>query len=414
MQSEFIRISMIFLLITMYKIFQKYGKVSTDSRRVEPNSIFFALRGENFNGNLYARAALESGAAYAIVDDPSIMGDRIINVPDTLKALQELAQEHRMRLGIPIIALTGSNGKTTTKELMLRVLSTKYQCRATIGNLNNHIGVPLTLLSFDNQTEIGIVEMGANHLHEIELLCTIARPNVGLITNVGLAHLEGFGSSQGVRQAKGELFDYLERHNGEAIYNLADETLVDMVAQRRCMKSVGYDPCKHVVELSIYGEYNQLNAQAALAVGLHFGVSAMDAKRALKNYLPVNNRSQIMHTQRNTLYMDAYNANPSSMQAAIDNFTKLKEQGRVAILGEMRELGEYAAQEHEAIVAKCDGVFEQLFLVGANFCNCAGSYKWFATAKELTEYLKVNTLSGKHILIKGSRGVALEAVTEVL
>lgn len=404
-----------FLLVTMYEIFQKCGRmVSTDSRKVEPGSLFFALRGENFNGNLYAQAALEAGAAYAVVDDLSISGPGIINVPDTLIALQDLALEHRMRLDIPIVALTGSNGKTTTKELLLRVLATKYCCKATSGNLNNHIGVPLTLLGFDNQIQIGIVEMGANHLHEIELLCKIARPNLGLITNVGRAHLEGFGSAEGVKQAKGELFDYLELHNGEAIYNAADETLTQMVAQRPHLRAVSYDPHAEKIDLSIYGEYNQLNAQAALAIGLHFGVNKMDAKRAMRCYVPSNNRSQIIQTAHNTLYMDAYNANPSSMQAAIENFAEVDAANRVAILGEMRELGEYAAQEHSAIVTKCDGLFEELILVGQNFKECAAHHRWFATASDLVEYLKAHPFTGKQVLIKGSRGVALEVVTDVL
>lgn len=399
----------------LYQIFKQHPIICTDSRKVEAGCLFFALKGENFDGNQYALKALEAGAAYAVVDDKNLPeNERFIVVDDTLGTLQELANRHRRTLGIPIIALTGSNGKTTTKELLKRVLSTKYRVEATVGNLNNHIGVPLTLLSFNRLTQVGIVEMGANHLHEIEALCRIAEPNVGLITNVGRAHLEGFGSADGVRRGKGELYDYLRKSGGTAIYNAKDEALSQMVAEREGLHHKSYDPAAEQLELNIYGEYNQLNAQAAYAVGILFMVDSCAAKAAMKKYQPDNNRSQTTVTERNTLYMDAYNANPSSMRASIEAFAQIEADHKVVILGEMRELGEYAAEEHAAIVGMLDGLFEEVILVGSNFATCRGEYLHFNDLESLEKHLKINTLSNKHILIKGSRGVALEHIAPML
>lgn len=398
----------------MYQIFKKHPTICTDSRKVEPGCLFFALRGDNFDGNRYAGAALEAGAAWAVVDDATLIGDRFIVVEDVLTTLQNLAREHRHTLDIPIIALTGSNGKTTTKEFLKRVLSTRYRVNATAGNLNNHIGVPLTLLGFTQLTEIGIVEMGANHPHEIQQLCSIAEPNVGLITNIGRAHLEGFGSDEGIRRAKGELFDYLQKSGGTAIFNTNDKVLSEMIAQRRGLNHKGYDPRCEPLEMSIYGDYNQLNAQAAYAMGLYFGVDKQLARIAIKSYTPDNNRSQRVVTARNTLYLDAYNANPSSMRAAIENFTSLPCEHKIVILGEMRELGDYCEREHSSIINLAEGRFEQIILVGDNYLHCKGDNLYFKNVAALTEQLATFRLEGKHILIKGSRGVALEHIVPLL
>lgn len=400
----------------LYEIYKQHPKISTDSRKIEPGAIFFALQGDKFDGNLHAQAALQAGAAYAVVDDASLCGDRFIHVPDVLQALQQLARTHREALAIPIIALTGSNGKTTTKEMLVRVLSTTYNCKATVGNLNNHIGVPLTILSFDPRTQIGVVEMGANHLHEIALLCSIAKPNVGLITNIGKAHLEGFGSHEGIRKGKGELYDYLSQNSGTAIYNTTDPILSEMVFERKNgLHTVGYDPSTEPLEIAMYGTYNQLNAQAAYAVGLHFGASQTDARRAIESYIPQNNRSQIVKTTQNTLYLDAYNANPSSMRVAIENFAALTSTPKTVIIGEMRELGNYSTQEHRALVELlANEKFEQVMLVGQNLEPFAADYLHFADVEQLSTHILAHPITNNQILIKGSRGVALERIIEYL
>ena len=397
-------------------IFLAQRKISTDSRKIEEGAIFFALSGENFDGNSFARAALDKGASYAVISNPALTGERYIYVKDCLVALQQLACDYRKYLGLKIIALTGSNGKTTTKEFLLRTLSTKFQCLATCGNLNNHIGVPLTLLSFDESTQVGIVEMGANHQREIELLCSIAQPDIGLITNVGIAHLEGFGSAEGVRKGKGELFDYLLKRGGVAIYNSKDETLRNMIASREGLRAVGYDPERELLELSIYGTYNQLNAQAALAVGRYLGCDDGAIKEALKGYIADNNRSQVVDTGRNRLIMDAYNANPSSMRAAITNFANSAEfSDKVLILGDMRELGDYSKEEHEKIVELIANYqFDNVLLVGENFSALQSHFLSFLNASLVLDYLSNNQLDNKIILIKGSRGIALEQIAELL
>ena len=322
----------------LYALFERYPAVATDSRRAGEGTIFFALRGDRFDGNRFALAALDAGAACAVVDDPAVAASageayagRIVTVDDALAALQALACEHRRRLGIPLLAIVGSNGKTTTKELVSRVLAEKYAVYATQGNLNNHIGVPLTLLAMTRDTELGVVEMGASACGEIALLCAIAEPNFGLITNVGRAHLEGFGGVEGVRRGKGELYDYLAANGGRA--------------------------------------FNRLNVAAAMAVGRYFGVDEERIRDAVAAYRPDNNRSQRRSTARNTLVVDCYNANPSSMQASLANF--LGEEsvgGKVAVLGDMLELGAWSAAEHRAAVEQAlAGDVEQLWLVGTEF-----------------------------------------------
>ncbi|MEG2318863.1 MAG: UDP-N-acetylmuramoyl-tripeptide--D-alanyl-D-alanine ligase [Mucinivorans sp.] len=414
----------------LYQLFTLCGEISTDSRH--GRGLFFALRGDRFDGNDFAAAALDSGARYAVVDRPEVAHDeRYIVVEDSLQAMQDLALYHRQRLDIPIVALTGSNGKTTTKELITRVLSTKMVVGATKGNFNNHIGVPLTLLSFDGSTQIGVVEMGANHPGEIAALCAIARPNYGLITNIGLAHLDGFGSPEGVRLAKGELFDFLLENSGTALCNVQDSVVCSMVHERQGLKNMIFDkPLEavdgadsflkfsfdnHQYSTYLVGHYNISNILLALAVGRFFGVDSSQALEAICTYEPANHRSQVVHTSGNTLYVDAYNANPSSMRASIENFARLALDHKCVILGDMFELGLYAASEHQALVdwAASQG-FEQLFLVGENFGRTNSAYPKFADREALCEFLLKRPLRGKNILLKGSHSVALERVIEVL
>ena len=430
----------------LYDVFSRgNGGVATDSRKVAPGDIFFALRGEKFDGNLYAGTALQAGAAMAVVDERFAASDeggaveddpRYIVVPDTLKALQGLAAMYRRKLGIPIIALTGSNGKTTTKELMSGVLGVKFNVKATRGNLNNHIGVPLTLLSFGKDTEIGIVEMGANHFGEISELCDIARPEFGMITNIGKAHLEGFANLRGVRKAKGELFDYLADTGGRAFYSEDDPVIEEMVHWRPALDAEPYSfeslgigelPSEggtiaimvdgERLKTQLVGRYNIHNIAAAIAVGRYFDVDRAGMLAALASYRPDNNRSQQAFTGRNTLYMDAYNANPSSMAAALENFSSLDVPDKMLILGDMLELGDSSREEHAAIVGMIKGLgFGRVFLAGPDFADAAAGsgLAAFADTDGLIAHLKKEPVSGAHILIKGSRGMGLEKVAGVL
>lgn len=391
-------------------------RVSTDSRYVERGSVFFALRGDNFDGNQYAAAALAAGASYAVVDDGSVDDNsgRYMVVDSVLYALQNLACTHRISLGLPIVALTGSNGKTTTKEFLRLALGAKFRVEATQGNFNNHIGVPLTLLRFSEQTELGIVEMGANHCNEIAALCAIAGPNVGLITNVGRAHLEGFGGEQGVRRGKGELFDYLTLSGGTAVYNAEDQTLCDMVAERKTLNAVAYYPSQIERGSSLFGQYNALNAAAAVAVAEFLGVDRAAAVRAVGNYHSDNNRSEVFETARgNTLVVDCYNANPSSMAAALGEFSKFDiKKPKVLILGQMRELGEYSYDEHRTVaVAVAVANFDQAYFVGDEFSFVDGC---FTDTASLKEYLSDHPITGCAVLLKGSRSVRLEQLIENL
>ena len=419
--------------------------VVTDSRKVSAGDIFFALRGENHDGNLYAAAALETGAALAVVDDrfaESPAGReteddaRYVVVPDTLSALQRLARYHREKLGIPVIALTGSNGKTTTKELLARVLGVKFNVGATRGNLNNHIGVPLTLLSFGRETEFGIVEMGANHFGEITDLCNIALPEFGIITNIGKAHLEGFKNLRGVRKAKGELFDYLASTGGRAFYAADDPVVEEMVHWRPALDAVPYslesfaledageEQGRLAVEIGgrrlatrMVGAYNIRNVVTALAIGRYFDVDRELALEAIASYEPDNNRSQKVVTARNTLYMDAYNANPSSMAAALENFSMMSAPHKIVILGDMLELGDSSSEEHRHIVElAAQGGYRRVLLVGEQFAGVTGEgpFKTFGNIGELTEYLSSEKIKGANILIKGSRGIGLEKVAAAL
>ena len=407
----------------MDSLYEKYltsTGVVTDSRKIVGGEMFFALRGDNFDGNLYAAKALEAGAKWAVVDNVEVAkDDRYVIVPDTLRTLQELAHYHRTRLSIPVLAITGTNGKTTTKELVAAVLSRKLRTCYTQGNLNNHIGVPLTLLSIPADAEFAIVEMGASAQGEIALLASIAAPNYGLITNIGRAHLEGFGGVEGIRKGKGELYDFLARSGGVALYRADDEVLSAMVAERVGLQTVGYKTSlAEGVRSNLVGDYNRFNIAAAVAVGEYFGVEHKEILSAIADYTPSNNRSQSMTTERNLLTVDCYNANPSSMGVAIANHnatTHLDYPHKVLILGDMLELGEWSHSEHLAVLEKAlSGDAERVLLVGGNFSKTEemtdSRVVRFAGSAELALWLDENPLDGAFVLVKGSRGVGLERV----
>ncbi len=408
--------------------------VSTDTRNLPAGCVFFALHGERFDGNKFALQALEQGASLAVIDDPEVylqaqrssspQGDlqgaanlpRLLLVEDTLLALQDLARAWRRELGLPIIGITGTNGKTTTKELLATVLSTKYNLHYTQGNLNNQIGVPLTLLQITRAHEIVIVEMGASHPGDIKELVEIAEPNYGLITNVGRAHLEGFGSFEGVQRTKQELYDYLVAHNGTIFRNADNPYLSEMENQStQCYTTLHnstqlYTTGSMPSGTNLVGEYNAENVSAAMCVGEHFGVSHERALEAIRQYVPTNNRSQSMQTASNQLIVDAYNANPTSMLAAINAF-----KGDTYILGAMRELGEYAHLEHQNIVNMlAERKADTVFLVGEEYLQTTAPYPVFENVEQLHKYLEDNPIKGKHILLKGSRSTRMEKLLDVL
>ena len=416
----------------LYNIFRDAAGVSTDSRTLQSGQLFFALSGPNFNGNQFAKQALNKGAIAVVVDeDVSINDDRVIRVENTLRSLQTLATEHRKKLGTTIIALTGSNGKTTTKELIHSVLSTTYTTVATQGNLNNHIGVPLTLLSLQKDTEIGVVEMGANHLGEIAVLANIAQPDFGLITNFGKAHLEGFGSLEGVVKAKSELFDYLKTTNGLIIANADDPKIM---AQLKGQDPITYgtettarvsatfltendairiEVDQQEIQTQLSGAYNGYNALAAYAIGRHFGVSPQNAKRALESYIPDNNRSQLIRKKDLHITLDAYNANPTSMQAALASFSK-KGGKKIAVLGQMNELGKHTEIEHKRLVdwIKASSI-DDCYWVGSAFAPFISSDKYFSTVDQAIDYFSKTPLGQASILVKGSRSFTLEKLVDV-
>ena len=408
----------------LYRLFAEYPRVTTDSRNIPEGSLFFALRGARFDGNVYAKQALYSGAAYAIVDDPAVVADhRYILVPDVLAALQQLASEHRQALGLPIIAITGSNGKTTTKELITKVLERNFNVGSTKGNFNNHIGVPLTLLSFDTGTELGVVEMGANNPGEIAALCDIAQPNYGLITNVGLAHLEGFGSPEGVQRAKGELYDYLSETGGKAFVRAEDQTLDRMVHERGGLEVIGYSVhAAEGIENNLVGDYNLQNIAAAVAVGRYFGIAEGNIKEAIADYKPDNMRSQRVETDKNTVILDCYNANPTSMRSAIENLCNETAELPVAvILGDMGELGDYSESGHiDILELLAANNIEEQYLVGPKLAKAAskvpttGQRKLFRDTDALVEFLKDRPITGRLIMVKGSRATGLEKIAHLL
>lgn len=429
----------VFMTISeLYNIFVQYPSITTDSRKIKEGVIYFALKGENFDGNDFAKDALDKGAAYAVIDNPARhISDRTILVEDVLSTLQALANYHRKQLKIPVLAITGTNGKTTTKELVKAVLSQKYNVLATEGNLNNHIGVPLTLLSIEPRHNFAIIEMGANHPYEIQTLCNIAEPSFGLITNIGKAHLEGFGGFEGVKKTKKELYDFLGESQGTIFYNVENEILNTLLASIKTRKlSYGVksgDICKgriipgdlffsaHVecidsssfdVKTQLIGNYNFENMLAAVAIGKYFEVSNESIGVAIENYKPVNNRSQLTITPNNTLFVDCYNANPSSTELSLLNLFAVKASPKIAILGDMLELGDDAETEHTKVIElllanKCDAL-----LVGPVYNKIAKSYgiTSFENVADLITHLSRHILKGYTILIKGSRGIQLEKV----
>ena len=413
-------------MTALYELYLKHPSISTDTRRIAPDSLFFALRGASFDGNRFAADALTKGAVVAVVDDPSVAVDeRYIVVEDTLRALQELAHEHRTALGIPILAIAGSNGKTTTKELVSRVLAEKFRIYATRGNLNNHIGVPLTLLAMTSETEFGIVEMGASACGEIARLCEIADPDFGILTNVGRAHLEGFGGEEGVRRGKGELYDYLAQYEGIAFLREEDEILRSMAEERPTLQAEYYSEREaEGIEHHLEGIYNRYNVAAAAAIGRYFCIEEEAARRAIGSYLPDNNRSQREERTTNTLIIDCYNANPSSMQASIENFLaeSLGERTkRVLVLGDMRELGRWSEEEHLRIIRLvARDTTARVIFVGEEFGKAIETIQddvkreHYATCEELYQALKEQTLSDSLVLIKASRGIGLERIIELL
>lgn len=430
----------------LYQIFLQHPQVSTDTRKIISNSIFFALKGANFNANTFAEKALEMGAAFAVIDEAAYcVSDRFILVDDVLTALQDLARHHRKQLNIPVIGLTGSNGKTTTKELINSVLSQKFKTYATKGNLNNHIGVPLTLLSISTETEMAIIEMGANHQQEIAFLCTITQPTHGLITNIGKAHLEGFGGPEGVRKGKGELFDYLEQTGGTVFVNHDDLVLEEMAFHRDFQKTVYYGKAentlvsgailenapllkiqwwnntelatqKHAIQTQLTGSYNLDNLLAAVSIGTFFGLSEEEINVGIAGYQPENNRSQIVQTKTNTLICDYYNANPSSMEVAIKNMEAIAAEKKVLILGDMFEMGEDAFAEHQLIIQKANEIAAHRIFIGKEFYEHRASFTdtFFETTDAAFIALKKAPITGATILIKGSRGMRLETLLELL
>lgn len=425
----------------LLEIYKKHHWLCTDSRNVIPGSVFFALKGDNFNGNLFAKSALETGASYAVIDEEDkYAGERTLLVKDVLTALQELASLYRSELKIPIIGITGTNGKTTTKELVCTALSARFNTIATPGNFNNHIGVPLTLLSIKPDTEIAVVEMGANHQGEIAALCRIARPTHGLITNIGKAHLEGFGGFEGVKRAKKELYDYLNENGGRVFVNSGNELLMsfsensyrilygttdkDDISGKPFLDKSGYlhidleKPVVKHIPTQLAGIYNFENVMAALCVANQFRVDLDIAVEAISHYKPGMNRSQVYQSEKNLLILDAYNANPSSMRVAIDNFKKLNAGNKVLILGDMFELGEDSASEHIEVLKILDQQDNlKIYTAGPYFFQAAEAFdniESYRSTEELKKALTENTPSNATILVKGSRGMKLETVVEIL
>ncbi len=417
----------------LYKLYLQNPSVQTDTRKLTEGDIFFALKGPNFNGNQFAEKALTTGAAYVIVDEKVETEDnRIIQVEDSLKTLQELASYHRDHFKIPFLAITGSNGKTTTKELIHAVLSTHYRTYTTEGNLNNHIGIPLTILRIREDAQIAVIEMGANHQHEIESYCTYAKPDYGLITNIGKAHLEGFGGEEGVKKGKGELFAYLSIHSGTAFVNAMDAKIMEVSEPVR--KKVYYgggqngimgevlesDPFLKVgieggnrMEIStrLVGKYNLSNVLAAAAVGRYFQVPDEKIIRAIEGYAPTNSRSQMIKKYGNTIIMDAYNANPSSMKAAIENFAAMKGENKVLILGAMKELGKESLKEHEQLVELIGRYkWKEVALTGIEFSNITHEYQFFENEEQTRKWFLNSSLNNCLILVKGSRSMQMEKV----
>lgn len=429
-------------LTEIYNLYLQHPVISTDTRKIDDGCIFFALKGPNFNANTFAAEALNKGAKYVVIDEAVYkINDHCILVDDVLKTLQDLAKHHRQQLKIPVVAIVGSNGKTTTKELITSVLSQKFNVLATAGNLNNHIGLPLTLLKLNKSHEIAVIEMGANHVGENAFLCEIACPDFGIVTNNGKDHLEGFGSMEGVTQSNSELYYYLLKNKGLAFVNANDEWLMRMAS--RLEKKITFaanDNNKNaqadvvgianslrphiqfripnsefIIQSSLSGDYNFDNIMAAVAIGKHFGLNDEEIKKGVESYEPKNNRSQIIKKEKNTIYLDAYNANPSSMEASLRNFAANDFGNKVAILGDMFEMGEYAAAEHLNMIKLCESLkLEAVILVGEEFVKQNKNYKAFNTTEGAKEYIINHPLTGKNVFLKGSRGMKLESILDVI
>jgi len=425
----------------IYKLFRESNGISIDSRTVTGGQIFFALWGDNQNGNKFAADALERGADWAVIDDPAFETEKTILVDDTLAELQALATHHRKEMNTQVIAITGTNGKTTTKELTSAILSSKFKVHSTRGNLNNHIGVPLTILSAPPDTELMVIEMGANHLGEIRTLCLIAKPDYGIITNISPAHIEGFGSFEGVVKAKTELYEHLRKINGIALYNDKDPILSEKIyrlvnravpfseptgirlslnteqSEMNLKLSATYQNKIYSISTNLFGKYNIENIRAAIATGLFLGVDIKAAIGEVEKFVPENNRSQVKLTKNNTLICDSYNANPVSMRLAIESFAAMEAEKKICILGDMLELGEKSEEEHKGIhKVLSDHNLRDVILVGPVFSKVSAGFR-FKTFRDITrlkEYLRTKPLKGNHILIKGSRGIALEQLYDIL
>jgi len=420
----------------LYQLFLQYPSVITNTRNVAAGDIFFALKGPRFNGNSFATQALEAGAVYVVVDEKvPVKDERIIETENALLTLQQLAKHHREQFNIPFIAITGSNGKTTTKELVHAVLSSSYKTYTTEGNLNNHIGIPLTLLKVKADARLAVIEMGANNPKEIEGYCKYVQPTHGLITNFGKAHLEGFGSVEGVRKAKSELFTYLKENNGTAFINVDDEFMINMSAGIKKIVTYGTTngnikgkaiESASFLKLNVYGnslsgdvsthlvgEYNLTNVLAAVAIGEYFKVPGNKIKMAVENYIPANSRSQMIVKDSNTIILDAYNANPSSMKAAIENFAKMEGKNKILLLGGMMELGNTSKEEHQQIISIINQfLWDKVVLVGPQFKDTENSYINFEDSAGAKEWFKKQDIKNTSILIKGSRSMQMEKILE--
>jgi UDP-N-acetylmuramoyl-tripeptide--D-alanyl-D-alanine ligase len=414
----------------LYKYFIKFPNIPTDSRNIKKNSIFFALKGENFNGNRYASQAIDNGCKYAVIDDKKFQLDnRFLLVNDALESLQDLAKHHREQLTIPIIAITGTNGKTTSKELINCCLTSKFKTVATIGNYNNHIGVPLTILGISKEHQIAIVEMGANHEKEIDFLCTIAQPNYGIITDIGKAHIEGFKSTDGVKRAKKELYDYIYKKNGKVFVNNDDHILkeiskdIDSISYGKNGDTKGkihagsffinilYD--KHIIKTNLIGNYQFYNIMLAICVAKHFQIHTQKIANALSIYKPQNNRSQVINSEKNTIILDAYNANPSSMKEMLESFASIDKPNKICILGDMAELGEVSEKEHTIIAQLIKKLNITTYFIGKEFAKLKIKNA-FLDVNDFNTYISKSPIHESTILIKGSRSIKLEETVRLL
>jgi len=413
----------------LYKIYKSNPKICTDTRKIEKESLFFALKGENFNGNKFATKAISDGCSFAIIDEKKYCtNNKCILVENVLETLQNLAKHHRKQLSIPIVGITGTNGKTTSKELIHAVLSSGKNCYATKGNLNNHIGVPLSILEINKNHEIAIIEMGANHIGEITALCKIARPNFGVITNIGKAHLEGFGSFEGVIQAKSELYNYIQKNNGNVFVNNEAELLIELADNIRKTTYGKNGDCKgniseitpfiglvfgeEKIQSKLLGDYQFYNIMLAVCIGKHFGIADKNIKLAIESYTPKNNRSEIIKTKSNTIILDAYNANPSSMTAMLYAFDKQNYDNKLCILGDMLEMGETSLKEHQEIIDLANELKLESIFIGEEFSEL--NKNAYRNIEGFSQYLENNPINNKTILLKGSRAIALEKLISLL